>query len=122
VHGLPDAEHHELLDAFFKPYYSLLPGYVEGAPGCKSKAILSTEWQLDEFSGYGSYCNIQVGAKEADKDIAAIRQGVPERRLWFCGEHTSPKEELGTVTGSYLSAEGVVGRLLGEYGVQWSPV
>lgn len=121
VHGLSTTEHHRLLNEFFLPYYSLLPNYSPDDPNCEPKAILSTEWQKDELSGYGSYCNIQVGVESADEDIAAMRKGVPEKRLWFCGEHTSPREELGTVAGAYLSAEGVGQRLLQEYGIQWSP-
>jgi hypothetical protein len=119
VHKKAPEEQHALLDAFFKPYYSLLPNYSPKDPNCIPKAMLSTEWQKDELSGYGSYCNIQVGVKEADRDLEAMRHGVPERRLWFCGEHTSPTEELGTVAGSYLSSEGIASRLLGEYGVEW---
>ena len=94
MHGLPSEEHYALLDEFFKPYYSLLPNYSADDPICIPKAILSTEWQKDELSGYGSYCNIQVGVKEADKDIESMRKGVPDRRLWFAGEHTSPREEV----------------------------
>ena len=94
VHNLPSDQQYALLDEFFKPYYSLLPNFSADNPICIPKAILSTEWQKDELSGYGSYCNIQVGVKEADKDIEAMRQGLPERRLWFAGEHTSPREEV----------------------------
>lgn len=79
---------------------------------------MSTEWAKDEFSGFGSYCNIQVGAKDAAGDMKAMRLGVPERRLWFAGEHTAPFEELGTVAGAYLSGEGVALRILEGYGVK----
>lgn len=85
------------------------------------KAILSSAWQLDEFSGWGSYCNVQVGSTNAEHDMDAMRKGMGDRRLWFCGEHTSPTEELGTVAGAYLSAEGVVTRILEGYGVKWTP-
>ena len=112
----PPAEHHALLNSFFYPYYSLLPNFDNQKPECKPKAILSTEWQKDELSGFGSYCNFQVGIKEADKDVKAMRDGVPERRLWFAGEHTSPFEELGTAAGAYLSGEGVAVRISGVYG------
>lgn len=50
--------------------------------------------------------------------MKAMRLGVPERRLWFAGEHTAPFEELGTVAGAYLSGEGVALRILEGYGVK----
>ena len=112
VHNQSTTTHHQLLDAFFKPYYSLLPNFSESDPNCKPKAILSTEWQKDELSGYGSYCNFQVGAEDASGNIEAMRYGVPERRLWFCGEHTAPFEESGTVVGAYLSGEAVAARIV----------
>ncbi|KAK0120733.1 hypothetical protein ONS96_010935 [Cadophora gregata f. sp. sojae] len=94
VHGLPDSEHHALLSDFFMPYISLLPNYSASNPDCVIKAILSTEWQKDELSGFGSYCNFQVGAKDASGDVEAMRRGVPERRLWFAGEHCAPFDEV----------------------------
>ncbi|KAL5330009.1 hypothetical protein ACEPPN_003533 [Leptodophora sp. 'Broadleaf-Isolate-01'] len=117
VHDLPESEHHALLSAFFMPYISLLPNYSASNPDCEIKAILSTEWQKDELSGYGSYCNFQVGAKDASGDVEAMRRGVPERRLWFAGEHCAPFDECGTVAGAYLSGESVAVRMLEGYGV-----
>lgn len=73
---------------------------------------MNTAWQFDELAGNGSYCNFQVGIKEADKDVEAIRHGVPERRLWFAGEHTAPFEELGTAAGAYMSGEAVALRII----------
>ncbi|KFY26110.1 hypothetical protein V493_04256 [Pseudogymnoascus sp. VKM F-4281 (FW-2241)] len=108
-------EHYTLLDDFFCPYYSLLPNYLASDDNCKPTAILSTEWQNDSLSGYGSYCNFQVGIKDADEDVKAIRHGVPERRLWFAGEHTAPFEELGTAAGAYMSGETVAMRMVDEY-------
>ncbi|ERF71533.1 hypothetical protein EPUS_00522 [Endocarpon pusillum Z07020] len=115
VHGKCSEEHYSLLDAFFRPYYSLLPNFSSYDENCKPKAILSTEWQKDEMSGYGSYCNFQVGMKEADEDVKAIRKGCPERRLWFAGEHTAPFEELGTAVGAYMSGEALAQRMLEMY-------
>ncbi|TVY85125.1 Protein FLOWERING LOCUS D [Lachnellula suecica] len=115
VRGKADAEHYTLLDAFFKPYYSLLPNFEEGKAECKPKAILSTEWQKDELNGNGSYCNFQVGIKDAAGDVKAIREGCPERRLWFAGEHTAPFEELGTAAGAYMSGEAVGTRIAEKY-------
>ncbi|KAF8861745.1 FAD/NAD(P)-binding domain-containing protein [Acephala macrosclerotiorum] len=120
VHQKSDEEHYSLLNSFFHSYYSRLPHYSEQNPECKPKAILSTEWQKDELSGFGSYCNFQVGVKDAAGDVKAIREGVPDRRLWFAGEHTSPFEELGTVAGAYLSGEGVALGILEGYGVKGS--
>ena len=115
VHGKSVEEHYQLLDAFFKPYYSLLPNFSAEKTVCKPKAILSTEWQKDELSGYGSYCNFQIGVEDADGDVEAMRNGVPDRRLWFAGEHTAPFDELGTAAGAYLSGEGAAERVLEMY-------
>jgi len=120
VHKKSDEEHYKLLDEFFSPYYSLLPHFSAEDPACKPKAFLSTEWQKDELSGYGSYCNIQTGIKDADGDVEAMRHGVPERKLWFAGEHTAPFEELGTVAGAYLSGEAVGKRILELYDIKSS--
>lgn len=118
MHNTSSTTHHALLSAFFMPYISLLPNYSASNPDCEPKAILSTEWQKDEFSGYGSYCNFQVGTEDAKGDVEAMRWGVPERRLWFAGEHTAPFEECGTVAGAYLSGEAVAGRMLRMYEVK----
>jgi hypothetical protein len=107
VQGMSTSEHLETLSAFFHPYYSLLPHYVEGDPGCQPSAILSTEWNSDELAGFGSYCNFQVGMTDADGDVEALRHGCPERKMWFAGEHAAPFDELGTAAGAYLSGEGV---------------
>ena len=82
MHNLPDPEHYTLLNNFFKPYYSLLPNYVEGDENCVPKAILSTEWQLDELAGNGSYCNVQVGVEDAE--------GVSGRLVKEYGGHWEP--------------------------------
>jgi len=58
-----------------------------------------------------------VGVEDADGDVEAMRNGAPERRLWFAGEHTAPFEELGTAAGAYLSGEGVAYRILEVYGI-----
>lgn len=52
-----------------------------------------------------------------DKDIEALRQGCPERGIWFAGEHTAPFVALGTVTGAYWSGEAVANRILAAYGL-----
>ncbi|KAM7212205.1 protein flowering locus D [Rhypophila decipiens] len=115
IHNKSSAEKLALLKEFFKPYYSRLPGYDEERTECQPKAILATEWCMDELSGYGSYCNFQVGIEEADKDVLAFRDGVPEKRLWFCGEHAAPFEECGTVAGAYLSGEAVARKVVDVY-------
>ncbi|KAF9073868.1 hypothetical protein BDP27DRAFT_1288825 [Rhodocollybia butyracea] len=105
IYGKPKQEKHDFLDKFFFPYYSRLPRFDLENPSCTPKAILATEWLKDELNGYGSYCNFQTGVEEADKDVETFRDGCPERRLWFCGEHAAPFEECGTVAGAYLSGE-----------------
>ncbi|KAJ5130542.1 uncharacterized protein N7515_006581 [Penicillium bovifimosum] len=92
------------------PYYSRLPGYDAEDAGCVPTAVLATQWQKDEYAGHGSYCNFQVGVKEADKDIEVMRCGDGigrERGLWFAGEHTAPFVALGTTTGAFWSGERV---------------
>jgi len=118
VHGKSYEERYNLLDEFYRPYYSLLPHFSAENPACKPKAILSSEVQKDELSGYGSYSNFQVGITDADGDVQAMRHGVPERRLWFAGEHTAPFDECGTAAGAYLSGEGVAHRILETYGIK----
>ncbi len=118
VHGKSTDNKFCLLDDFFRPYYSRLPGYEPENPDCKPKAILATEWLKDELSGNGSYCNFQVGIEEADRDVLAFRAGCPERRLWFCGEHAAPFEECGTVAGAYLSGESAGKRVVEAFGRQ----
>lgn len=116
----PEGAHPHLVE-FFKPYFSLFPNYDTANPACVPEASLATNWQNDELAGNGSYINIQVGAEDAEGDLAVLRHGCPERRLWLAGEHCSPREELGTATGAYLSGEAVAGRILREYGVVWEP-
>ncbi|KAB5551079.1 hypothetical protein GE09DRAFT_158919 [Coniochaeta sp. 2T2.1] len=115
IYGKSKEEKHQLLDDFFRPYYSRVPGYDAQKTACKPKASLATEWLKDELNGYGSYCNFQVGIKEADQDLLAIKNGCPDRRLWFCGEHAAPFEECGTVAGAYLSGEAVGKRIAALY-------
>ena len=109
----------DLLDsailAFFEPYYSRLPNYSADDQACKPTAVLATNWVNDEFAGYGSYSNFQVGLEEADRDLEAIREGMPERGVWLAGEHTAPFVATGTVTGAYWSGELVAKRIAKAY-------
>ncbi|KAJ7745708.1 hypothetical protein B0H16DRAFT_1321591, partial [Mycena metata] len=91
VHGKPADEKYRLLDAFFRPYYSRLPGFDPDS----AKQILATEWLKDELNGGASYCNFPVGSEAAHEDVLAFRTGCIERSLWFCGEHAAPFEECG---------------------------
>ena len=54
---------------------------------------------------------------QLDKDIEALREGCPERGIWFAGEHTAPFVALGTVTGAYVSGEEVAKRVAELYGL-----
>lgn len=114
-------EYYTRLNDFFSPYYSLLPNFNPSSPDCTPKAFLATNWQNDEFAGYGSYTNFQVShAAEPvlyDKDIETLRHGAPERHVWLAGEHTAPFVALGTVTGAYWSGEAVAKRVLHAYGM-----
>lgn len=109
------------LDDFFAPYYTRLPGYDSSSVECKPSSIIATNWQNDEFAGYGSYTTFQTSSTEKnvqlDKDIEALREGCPERGLWFAGEHTAPFVALGTTTGAYWSGEAVAERVAAAYGM-----
>lgn len=92
---------------FFRPYYSRLPNYNSSNPACVPKAALATNWVSDELAGYGSYCNMQIGLEDGDKCVETLREGMPDRGVWFAGEHCSPFVALGTATGAWWSGEGV---------------
>jgi len=63
----------------------------------------------------------QTQAVEFDKDIEALRAGMPERGVWLAGEHTAPFVALGTVTGAWWSGEGVARRIVAAYGYGSDP-
>jgi hypothetical protein len=103
------------LAKFFKPYYSLLPHYIDQSTDCTPISCIATNWLADELAGYGSYSNFQIGLQQGDKDIEVMREGLPDRGLWFAGEHTSPFVALGTITGAYMSGEAVAKRIVEQY-------
>lgn len=115
------AEQYQRLDGFFSPYYTRLPNYEPG--GCRPIGFCSTDWQHDGLAGNGSYTTFQVsdpekdGLVELDKDLAILRQGCPERKLWFAGEHTATIKALGTTTGAWWSGEEVAERMGHVYGL-----
>jgi hypothetical protein len=100
---------------FFKPYIELLPNYSELDLNCKPAGILATGWENDEFAGWGSYTNFPIGLERGDKDVIALRGGIPEKGIWFAGEHCAPFVALGTVTGAWWSGEGVGHKIAGAY-------
>ncbi|KAI4862637.1 FAD/NAD(P)-binding domain-containing protein [Hypoxylon rubiginosum] len=114
IHGKSRADRFAFLRAFFRPYYSRLPGFDDAT--CEPKAILATEWLRDDLCGNASYCNFQVGVEAADQDILALRTGCGDRGLRFCGEHAAPFEECGTVAGAYLSGQSAGEKLVALYG------
>ncbi len=107
----------KLLD-FFKPYYSLLPNFDEEEPACKPKAVLATAWANDEFAGYGSYSNFQIGLEDGAREIEVMRHGMPERSVWFAGEHTAPFDSSGTTSGAYMSGDAVANRIAQVYSLE----
>lgn len=110
-------DRHEYLTQFFHPYYSRFPNYSESNPDCIPISSYATEWLNDDLAGNGSYSNFQTGLEEGDRDIEVMREGLPERGLWFAGEHTAPFVALGTTTGAYWSGEGVARRIAKSYGM-----
>lgn len=103
----------EFLETFFHPYYSRLPNYYAASQECQPVEFSTTEWSNDELAGFGSYCNFQVGLEHGDKDVETMREGLPDQRVWFAGEHTAPFVALGTATGAYWSGE-MVGKRISE--------
>ena len=111
------SQHDSVLTEWFAPYFSRLPNYDASEPRCQPSGVLATAWANDEFAGYGSYCNFQVGLEEGDRDVETMREGMPERGWWFAGEHTAPFVALGTSTGAYWGGEGVGERISKRYGL-----
>lgn len=135
IRGLhPDsAEYFDVLDRFCRPYYSRLPNYQPGHAECTPTVILATNWHGDDLAGNGSYTNFQVGSDaggsavngekqqeqqiDLEEDIRVMRAGLPERGIWFAGEHTAPFVALGTTTCAYWSGEAAALRVLGANGL-----
>lgn len=47
-----------------------------------------------------------------------MREGVPDKGLWFAGEHTAAFAALGTSTGAYWSGEAVGRRIAQKFGLK----
>ena len=109
ISGLHGKARDQWLREFFEPYYSRLPGYSDAYVPLR---FLATEWCNDKYAGNGSYSNFQVGMKDAARDVDSIRQGMPEKHIYFAGEHTAPFDGLGTVAGAYTSGEKVARRII----------
>lgn len=106
-----------LLD-YFKPYYSRLPFYNPDQEKCQPTSCYATDWLHDDLAGNGSYSNFQTGLTDGDGDVRAMREGVPDKRLWFAGEHTAAFAALGTSTGAYWSGEAVGRRIAQMFGMK----
>lgn len=99
-------EFYEILDSHFQPYYSRLPNFSAKSPDCKPTIFLATDWQNDEFAGFGSFTNFPIGQEDGAKDLQVLREGLgTERGVWFAGEHVAPTKGIGTVMGAYQSGE-----------------
>ncbi|KAK3901671.1 flavin-containing amine oxidase [Staphylotrichum tortipilum] len=123
-HSPGSAAYNSALDEFFRPYYSRLPFYNPSNPSCTPAGFLATDWRGDDLAGNGAYTNFKVAEDSSqgeqirvDADVRAMRAGVPERGVWFAGEHTAPFVALGTTTGAYWSGEAVAGRVLAANGI-----
>ena len=116
-------EYYNAIDTLFRPFYSRLPNYKEDCPDCVPSAVLATNWQNDEFAGNGSYTNFKTPPEGAqgegdpmiDDGVRSMRKGIPERGIWFAGEHTAPFVALGTSTGAYWSGEATAIRVIEAY-------
>ncbi|KAK9477696.1 hypothetical protein V1514DRAFT_295665 [Lipomyces japonicus] len=100
---------------FFQPFYSRIPGFDKTNKLHSPNAVLSTSWSQDQFAGFGSYSNFQIGLTDGENDIDTLRAGFPEQRVWLAGEHCTTPSLLATIGGAYESgqhaAELVVGSL-----------
>jgi hypothetical protein len=101
---------------FFEPYFSRLDGYDADSPDCKPSGIVATNWSNDEYAGFGSYSNFQVGLEDGERDIEVFQEGLPERGIWFAGEHTAPVLGLGSVSGAYWSGEDAAAKVVESFG------
>ncbi|KAF8247857.1 hypothetical protein K440DRAFT_628085 [Wilcoxina mikolae CBS 423.85] len=101
---------------FFEPYFSRLEGYDSNSTDCKPERIVATKWSHDEYAGYGSYSNFQVGLEDGERDIEVLKEGIEDRRIWFAGEHTAPVLGLGSVSGAYWSGEGAAVKVIKSLG------
>ncbi|KAI9708929.1 MAG: hypothetical protein M1820_003623 [Bogoriella megaspora] len=118
------SEYFDTINEFFRPYYSLLPGYEVNRPECMPTAVLATNWQNDELAGNGAYTNFKVNEDTSeeewirrDESIRSLREGLPDRGIWFAGEHTAPFIAVGTSTGAYWSGEVAATKILGANGL-----
>jgi hypothetical protein len=109
-------QRHDYLVKFFKPYVSRLPNYKDDSKDCMPVSCLATTWVLDDLAGNGSYTTLRTGLLEGDRDIEIMREGLPDEKIWFAGEHTAPFVALGTSTGAYWSGEAVGLRIADAYG------
>jgi hypothetical protein len=110
-------DRHKYLTEFFYSYYSRMPNFSDSDPDCIPTSSYATEWINDDLAGNGSYSNFQIGLEEGDKDIETMREGLPDRHLWFAGEHTAPFVASGTTTGAYWSGEAVARRIVEAHGM-----
>lgn len=79
---------------------------------------LNTDDGFNDINGSEEKAEEDDGAEiELDRDIEALREGCPDRGIWFAGEHTAPFIALGTVTGAYWSGEAVGRRIAAAYGI-----
>ncbi|KAL9624394.1 MAG: hypothetical protein Q9160_001356 [Pyrenula sp. 1 TL-2023] len=124
-----DDEYYRVVEKLLRPFYTRLPNYQDGNPDCIPTEALATNWQNDEYAGKGSYTNFQTHAsgKQSSDDPAiddhfrSLRHGLPERSIWFAGEHTAPFIALGTSTGAYWSGEAAATRIIEAYMLGSSP-
>ncbi|KAG9243828.1 hypothetical protein BJ878DRAFT_422735 [Calycina marina] len=115
---LPQSEEKDkYITEAFKPYFCLLPGYNAALKDCVPNSCYMTEWFQDEFAGFGSYSTFRTGLEAADRDIKIMREGLPNRSIWFAGEHVAPFTSMGTIDGAYMSGESVAKRISAAYGV-----
>ncbi|KAL8379415.1 hypothetical protein RB599_009006 [Gaeumannomyces hyphopodioides] len=53
-------ERFRILDGFFRPYYSRLPGYRRADARCAPSSIVATDWHGDDLAGNGSFTNFKT--------------------------------------------------------------
>ncbi len=95
---------------WLQKYVSRLPGHAPTVD-CAIKDVQLTHWTTDPFS-YGSYTYAPTGAEDSGRDIEILGKGLPERAIYFAGEHAGNSTNMGCVHGALLSADSAVRNLL----------
>lgn len=82
-----------ILDAFFRPYYSRLPGYRRAEARCVPSSIVATDWHGDELADNGSYTNFKVPGPWSAPSPSPSLPPADGPAGWSWGLFASPKQQ-----------------------------